>query len=240
MNLDSINDYKKFNSAEFDPATGAYKAKQGNGQEGADSDGEVEEDESVIKKILGVNNWVAAEDGYWYWNGVLDADGGKTDPLLKELVMASNIDLGFYDEKEYYAIVGKDDSEPPFYKKDGAINEDVWKTASWETPEQMLQWADEKDAEGELKNIKPDQKMYRRSVSSVDEEKTGYSDARYTLTITSEFVQANADAVDATWENFEWRDILTNVVVNDDSTLSNTSGNTMMPDAPMIAPVSSN
>ena len=55
--------------------------------------------------------------------------------------------------------------------------------------------------------------LFRKSESNLDSDKKGYGDSNYTLTVTSEFVQATKDAVTDSWAGFNL-DQLTNVQVN--------------------------
>lgn len=186
--LHSIEDYDKFNTVyEKD---GTYPSMTVTADQVDDNDGDTpEEDKTVVyKNILTNDGWVDGGDGWWYWNGVLEKKGsGKdtTTELMKGLVMATNIDLGEYNTSEYYVILDKD-----------------------ETPDDNTAWTDaasiEDTNEDGVKDVRditiPEgKKLFRKSESELNTEAQGYADSNYTLTITSEFVQATKDAVEENW-----------------------------------------
>lgn len=216
--------------AKYDAETHAFTANQLK-----DTDGEVKGDDTVVyKNMVNVDSdkWVYRE-GYWYWNGVLDEDE-ETEMLLDSLVLATNIDLGHYITTEYYQIA----EDKPSFDPD---NKEGWTIAPWnemkaeldkntdkeeanktaELAAEIMKWTDgtykndPKDLSGKLADTK--MKLWRASASELDKKAPGYADSYYTLTVTSEFVQANTDAVAAAWgEAFDsWRkDNLTNIKEN--------------------------
>lgn len=194
--LDSIKNYDKFNVV--DNISGTYPAMTVKAAQADDTDGQTPaEDKTVVyKNFAAGTDWADGGDGYWYWNGVLEKKGsGKdtTDALMNGLVMAANIDLGKYETKEYYVVL-----------------------AETETPDEDTEWTEFDEADLDDTNedgivdirdivIGEGNKLFRKSESMIkaaDEDGTvclGYSDSNYTLTVTSEFVQATKDAVDAIW-----------------------------------------
>lgn len=185
--LDSITDYAKFNTGKS--TTGTYPAITFTADQIDDNDGLTpEEDKTVVyKNILADSGWVDGGDGYWYWNGVLEKKGsGKdsTKPLMNGLVMATNIDLGKYDTAEYYVIL--DDKEQPDENTE-------WLEASTITDVNGDGVADVRDI-----TIPEGKKLFRKSESAITDSR-GYADSNYTLTITSQFVQATKDAVEESW-----------------------------------------
>ncbi len=206
-----------------------------------DENGLTAGDDSVVYKVLntvetpGDAGWSYGGDGYWYWNGVLDPakdedpdkdkDKHETEPLLKELVLANNIDLGQYKDTEYY-VVTKEKSQPAFERNEQGELQNGWKkkTDEWTDEKGLLDWVAETDSDGNHTNVPDDQKMYRVSESKIVEDKTGYADSIYTLTVTSDLVQANEAAVRAIWGDAVANkigvagDILSNVAVEDENT----------------------
>lgn len=193
------SDSTLFNKGTYNATKGTFDAAQVDDKDGLTpaGDGTV-----VYKNVLTNGDWVNGSDGYWYWNGVLEAKGSsksKTSSLMDKLVMAEDIDLGAYESKEMYAIA-PDGSEPTNWVEcetltdkngDGEIN--------------ILDLVATKDKDGNA--ITPQvvvgagNKLHRKSESVITANK-GYADSIYTLTITSEFVQATPDAVSASWTGF--------------------------------------
>ena len=62
-------------------------------------------------------------------------------------------------------------------------------------------------------SIPEGESLFRKSESNLDSDRKGYGDSNYTLTVTSEFVQATKDAVTDSWQDFDITK-LTNVQVN--------------------------
>lgn len=192
---DGLGVDNRFLAGVYDSSVNTFDAAQVE-----DSDGETpaEDGTVVYKNIVNSDKWVAGGDGYWYWNGVLDRAGtetSKTALILDDLVVAKDIDLGKYEHKEYYAIA---ENQPA---ADDAA-EGVWKLITeWngETdPKTIIDWA-------KTLNIPEGQKLWRKSESNVIENLYGYSNSYYTLTITSDFVQATNDAMKSSWNvDLDW------------------------------------
>lgn len=181
----------KFNTVEA--TDGAYPSMTVTADQVDDNDGATPaEDKTVVyKNILTNDGWVDGDDGYWYWNGVLEKKGSdkdKTTALMDGLVMATNIDLGEYNTSEYYVILDGNVETPP--ADAGWIVFD--KTKLTDNNEDGL--VDVRDIE-----IPEGKKLFRKSESELNTNAPGYADSNYTLTITSEFVQATEDAVVEHW-----------------------------------------
>lgn len=183
----------RFLQGVYDEQLNTFDAVQ-TGEDG-DSDGLVPDDEGTVvyKNIRKDTGWVAGGDGYWYYNGVLErasaGDKAKTGLLLDDLVLAKDVDLGKYEHKEYYAIAA---TQPAA----NDTNQGVWNLITqWNgetNPETIIDWA-------KTLNIPEGQKLWRKSESNVIDGLLGYSNSYYTLTITSDFVQATDDAMKASW-----------------------------------------
>lgn len=191
--LHSIDDYDKFNTVER--KDGAYPTMTVTADQVDDNDGVTPaEDRTVIfKNILTDGDWVDGGDGYWYWNGVLEKKGSgydKTTALMDGLVMATNIDLGDYNTSEQYVILDDTYETLPETLPEGA----EWTDAATITDTNGDGVADVRDID-----IPEGKKLFRKSESELNTDAPGYADSNYTLTVTSEFVQATKDAVAEHW-----------------------------------------
>lgn len=184
--LHSIADYAKFNTVK---KTGTYPAMTVTAEQVDDNDGLTPaDDKTVVFKNILSGDWVDGGDGYWYWNGVLEKKGSdkdKTTALMDGLVMATNIDLGDYNTSEYYVVLN-----------DGQTPDDntTWTDAATITDANGDGVVDVRDIA-----IPEGKKLFRKSESELNTDAPGYADSNYTLTITSEFVQATKDAVEEHW-----------------------------------------
>lgn len=210
----------EFLSIEYDKDTGAYlatQAKHDDAPEGTnpDTDGITDGDYTVVAKTLNLKRWVYNEkDGYWYFNGVL-GKGENSGNLMEKINIATNIDLGYYEVKDYYYIGAKDTDK-------FAIADNAW------IPYTVVKEHDKvtdilidnvsvtdmnedgvKDAIDMAMALKigEEQKLFRKNETVLSETNQGYADANYTLTITSEFVQATSDAVLDAWQSGGFADI---------------------------------
>ncbi len=161
------------------------------------ADGNPENDpSSVVHKNLDEANiqsdaaakqdkWYLAEDGYWYFCDKLEG-GEATVNLLNSIKLDEKTDMGLIANKYYYIAVEKDADEPDF-------NADTWNEMKATT---------EEEAQKELAEIaegQTDKDFYMTLETKTDESAKGYSDAGYTLNITTEAVQATPDAVKTEW-----------------------------------------
>ena len=131
----------------------------------------VEEGSSVYKHLAGVedDSWIDGGDGYFYYKETLKKDQ-TTSKLLDYVTLCKNANMGEYTVSTMkYALV--DDS----------------KTAEELTDEDY----DLTDAPTVIPNGKV---LYQKKVVELNKENAGLAGANYTLTITTELVQANADA----------------------------------------------
>ena len=149
-------------------------------------DGLVEGDQTVVWKNLAENDaWTQGEDGYWYFCDKLEG-GEATVNLLNSIKLDEKTDMGLIANKYYYIAVEKGADEPDF-------NADTWNEMKATT---------EEEAQKELAEIaegQTDKDFYMTLETKTDENAKGYSDAGYTLNITTEAVQATPDAVEAEW-----------------------------------------
>lgn len=133
------------------------------------------------------DKWYLADDGYWYFCNKLE--GGKaTANLLNSIKLDDNTDMGLMKNTYYYKVVNKGDEEPDF-------DANTWKKMNAKTEEEA-QTELAKIAESEENQGKD---IYMTLETKTDEKAKGYSDAGYTLNITTEAVQATLDAVKTEW-----------------------------------------
>lgn len=135
------------------------------------------------------NKWYLADDGYWYFCNKLEG-GEATANLLNSIKLDDNTDMGQMKNTYYYKVVNKGDEEPDF-------DANTWKKMNAETEEEA-QTELAKIAESEENQGKD---IYMTLETKTDENAKGYSDAGYTLNITTEAVQATLDAVKTEWTN---------------------------------------
>jgi len=162
--------YKEF-SAEPDGAVYTIYQK-------SDTDGLTEADDSVvIKNFSGSENWVDGGDGWFYYKTNL-AEGEKTDQWLESVALLDNLDVGAQKVMHYATT-------------DENVDEDT-------------EWIKYNPADGMPRELGG--KLVLHSKTEVVYEKggdgkelIGYLDSNYTLTITSQTVQATRKAVKATF-----------------------------------------
>lgn len=135
------------------------------------------------------NKWYLADDGYWYFCNKLEG-GEETANLLNSIKLDDNTDMGLMKNTYYYKVVNKGDEEPDF-------DANTWKKMNAKTEEEAQKELAEIAAKEENKN----KDIYMTLETKTDESKKGYSDAGYTLNITTEAVQATLDAVKTEWTN---------------------------------------
>lgn len=142
----------------------------GTGLENAIVDGK----SSVYKNLVGTTGsdpeWIDRGDGWFYYKTELDA-GKMTSQLMNYVTLCKNANMGTYTTKMLYAVV--DDTVSADQVPENAYGTDM---------------PDKVDA-GKV--------MYQKAVVELDEKNAGLAGANYTLTITTELLQANADAASA-------------------------------------------
>lgn len=135
------------------------------------------------------DKWYLADDGYWYFCNKLEG-GEETANLLNSIKLDDNTDMGRMKNTYYYKVVNKGDEEPDF-------DANTWEKMNATTEEEAQKELAEIAAKEENKNTD----IYMTLETKTDESKKGYSDAGYTLNITTEAVQATLDAVKTEWTN---------------------------------------
>ena len=172
-----------------------------------DTDGLVDGDESVVRKNLAedfAEDWTYnANDGYWYYNKILNPDQ-TTGNLLESITLASDIDLGHYIQKDWYYV------GPSSMTQDKVPTWNEYTVTRDETSGEVTDITIGETSVGDRNgdgitdaidmalalNITSEQKLFRKNESLLDEDAKGYANANYTLTVTSQFVQATPDALE--------------------------------------------
>ena len=129
---------------------------------------------SVYKHLAGVldGSWKEGSDGYYYYDTTLKA-GKMTTKLLDYVTLCKDADMGNYTTSEMkYALV------------DESVTADQLKDSDY-----TLSEAPDTIPEGKV--------LYQKKVVSLDSDNAGLAGANYTLTITTELLQANKDAANA-------------------------------------------
>lgn len=137
----------------------------------ASADKAVENGSSVYKNLAGVNDksWIDGQDGYFYYNKTLKKDQ-TTSKLLDYVTLCKDADMGEYTVSTMkYALV------------------DDTKTAEKLTDEDYTSTTPPTE-------IPAGKVLYQKKVVELNGANAGLAGANYTLTITTELVQANADA----------------------------------------------
>lgn len=147
----------------------------------------LDEDNIQLDATAKQEKWYFAEDGYWYFCDKLEG-GEATANLLNSIKLDEKTDMGLIANKYYYIVVEKDSKEPAF-------DAEEWTEMKATTEEGAQEELATIAAREENKN----KDIYMTLETKTDESAKGYSDAGYTLNITTEAVQATPDAVKTEW-----------------------------------------
>lgn len=126
---------------------------------------------SVYKHLVGVEDatWKDGNDGYFYYSKVLKKDQ-LTSKLMDYVTLCKDANMGTYTVSDMkYALV------------DAATTADQLTDADY-----TLTAAPDEIPDGKV--------LYQKKVVTLDSNNAGLAGANYTLTITTELLQANADA----------------------------------------------
>ncbi len=146
------------------------------------TDGSVLGDKTVVEKTLAALDWTAGADGYWYYNNILNK-GMSTANFMTAIKLAANTDMGLKRSVKYYTESASVSAQEPTFSNIGSDPKTQWVIYTGAVPSPTP----------------PETTVYTKAVSGVDGTRPGYANAIYDLFITIETVQANKDAVDATW-----------------------------------------
>lgn len=134
---------------------------------------------SVYKHLVGVGtDWIDGGDGYYYYNSAL-APKAMTSKLMDYVTLCKDANMGSYEVSEMkYAMV-----------------------PSSKTADQLTD--DDYNLDAPPTKIDDGYVLYQKKVVSLDPKNAGLAGANYTLTITTELLQANADAATANgWSTY--------------------------------------
>lgn len=170
-------------------------------QQRNDTDGETAGDGSVVRKNMAdLSDWTFnQEDGYWYYNKILNK-GESTSDLLKSITLATNMDLGLYETKDYYFFGNSEPVDETQWKEYTVTRDESSMVTGIEIGGELVAdtnddgFVDAIDMAKKL-GISGGNKLYRKNESLLNPDHKGYADANYTLTVTSQFVQATPDAL---------------------------------------------
>ncbi len=138
----------------------------------ANADTSVKDGSSVYKHLVGTEGkdakWQDGNDGYYYYKTIL-APNEMTEKLMDYVTLCKDANMGDYKEEMKYALVDASKTADQLTDKDYTLT-----TAPTKIPEGKV--------------------LYQKKVISLDSANAGLAGANYTLTITTEVLQANADA----------------------------------------------
>ncbi len=148
------------------------------------TDGLTANDDTVVTKTMDDGTyWTLGDDGYWYYNAVLEP-GSTTESLLSKIQLLKDADMGKFVVTKYYTESSSVKEKDPGTDNVGSDPSTHWVVYSGDA-------APTPSNEGNT--------VYTFSRSQVADGTEGYSDAVYSLVIQSEICQATADAVAATF-----------------------------------------
>ncbi len=183
---------------EADPNT--YTATQA-GVSGA-TDGQTAGDESVMYKLLSDSpNWKLGTDGYWYYTKLL-GQGETTDSLLEAVIMATNADMGLYQNTDVLYSVASVDTINSLKEAVEAAQTAYDEDPSSENLEALTQAQEALESGYGWTTSKPEDVStitFVQRGNALQQGAKGYANADYTLTITTEVVQATSEAVASEW-----------------------------------------
>ncbi len=163
-------------------------------------DGLVGKDDTVVEKTINTGDWILGADGWYYYKDILEGErkdkanpdnklpGEETEPILKKVKLANDVDMGVFAETKYYSILQADKT----FAKD-ADNKPYENIAFTGSVEELANDLKEK------KILTGSRELVTQVSKAPAEGATGYSDASYTLIITSQTVQATKQAVTETF-----------------------------------------
>ena len=138
-------------------------------------DGLTAADDSVVTKKLSTStNWIKGSDG-WYYYKVNLKEGQTTDQWLQSVELLNNVDLGVQEVKKYIT-------------SDTAVATATWEEYTGKMPS--------KTAGGNPVLHNKTELVYKQAGG---QDLLGYVDSDYTLSITTQTVQATKEAVIATF-----------------------------------------
>ena len=144
----------------------------------ASADSAVVDGSSVYKHLAGVTDgsWIDGKDGYFYYKETLKKDQ-TTSKLLDYVTLCKDANMGNYEVSEMkYALVDENTTADQLEDSDYTLP-----SAPTTIPDGKV--------------------LYQKKVVSLDSKNAGLAGANYTLTITTELVQATAEAANG-WATY--------------------------------------
>lgn len=164
-------------------------------EEGQLTDGDWSNDDSVVQKNLATQDkWILGADGWYYYVGTVAADGGSSDAFLDSVTLIPNLDLGT-EAREYTYTMIKDGKTETGNVPADCIDPDTKKVDL------------KKLADKDHLDLKKGDEL-TTDVKVGIETGTGYSNADYVLTITTQTVQATSAAIEDAFKGTydSWQD----------------------------------
>lgn len=152
----------------------------------------VNADDTVVAKnlvnITGTDaKWIDGKDGYFYYYKPLEPTD-STEALLESVTLAQDADMGLYGSVITYALCADPD------KKLTAPPAD----AVWKSEAELLAGSGAATVADFMKlDRNKGMALFTKNTSALEAGLSGYADANYLLTITTDFVQTSADALTA-------------------------------------------
>lgn len=128
---------------------------------------------SVYKHLVNTSDWLDQGDGWFYYKTEL-APGAMTSQLMDYVTLCKKANMGKYDVTTLYALVDENTTA------DRLSDSDYTATEPTKVPAGKV--------------------MYQKVVTKLDDSNAGLADADYTLTITTQLLQADPNAAtEAEW-----------------------------------------
>ncbi|WP_343249776.1 BsaA family SipW-dependent biofilm matrix protein [Diplocloster hominis] len=182
----------KANDAASEPLVNAKKILNVFQTNNADGVANVTVDDTVVAKNL-VNiggadaKWVDGGDGYFYYYKPLEPDN-STEALLESVTFAQDADMGLYGSVITYALCADPDKKLTTPPAD----------AVWKSEAELLAGSGAATVADFMKlEQNKGMALFTKNTSALEAGLSGYADANYLLTITTDFVQTSADALAA-------------------------------------------
>lgn len=135
-----------------------------------DKDTALTDGSSVYKNLSGATGtnpkWKDGGDGWYYYDEKLE-ENETTSILLDSVTLCTNANMGKYTEVKKYAVVAEGTTP----------TEDDYKESTT------------------APTVNPGQELYQKVVTTLDSNDAGLAGAQYTLTVTTQIAQADANAV---------------------------------------------
>lgn len=128
----------------------------------------------VHKNLVNLSDekWKLNADGNFYWMAVIP-ENGSTDPILQDVTLCNNTNMGTYDIKYEYALVEAGSNEP-------AADSSEWKAVP----------------DTGVPTPATNQELYQRKIETLSTTDPGHAGSTYTLKVITDICQASKAAAD--------------------------------------------